>query len=407
MPKDVNQLKRQRTELVQKMRAFLDQVETRSDKKTTDAEETQYKSWETELNNRTSEIEREERIQAAEATSIAPKIADPGPNEIKTIGDFMREVRFNPGNPALMAVEKRDATMGSGTSLGFLVPSKIDTQIRQVTPQEAIFRPRCTVIPAGDQPDAAYEFLALDQSGSKGVYSGITVTWPGEVGTRGDAGDATLRQIKLEPKECSGYCDVSDKLLNNAPAAGALVTQLIRGAITGSEEDKFYTGSGVGCPLGIKGHASVKTVTRNSANSVKWADIKSMFAALKFGGSPVWIANQTCLPQLMSLEDTSGHALWMPNVAVGPGGSLLGIPLLLNDLNPSLGTEGDLCLVDLKYYWIKDGTGLTIFMDPYTQKVNRVTRIYVFFNVDGQPMLTTPLKMRNGTDTVSPFVILK
>jgi HK97 family phage major capsid protein len=132
-----------------------------------------------------------------------------------------------------------------------------------------------------------------------------------------------------------------------------------------------------------------------------------MFGAFMFGGSPVWIANQSCLPQLMGIEDTNGNALWMPNAVGNIAGTLCGYPVIINDLNPALGTEGDLCLVDLSYYYIKDGSPLAIFIDPYSQKVNGVSRIYAFWNVDGQPMLTSPMTQRNGTSTVSPFIILK
>ena len=410
--KDLNLMKRDRQGVVEKMRNLLTQQETRADKKLTADEETQYRALETEVQNRTAEIEREERLQALEAGTAAARAAAPGPNEIKSFGDFLAEVRFNPNSAALQQRElakgeRRDVSMGSGTSMGYLVPEQFDTTIRQVTPQTAIFRPRAMVIPGGTSPDAAYNMIALDQSGSKGVYSGVAVKWIGEGGTRQDGGDPTLRNIKLEPKEVSAYIDITDKLLANSAAAGALVQQLLRAAIVGAEEDTFYTGSGVGKPLGIVKHASALTVSRNTATSVKWADIKAMFGKFMFGGSPVWIANQSCLPQIMSLEDTNGNALWMPNVALGPGGSLCGFPLLINDLNPALGTEGDLSLLDLMYYYIKDGSPLAIFIDPYTQKVNGTSRIYAFWNVDGQPMLTTPITQRNGTTQVSPFVVLK
>lgn len=400
--KDINALKRAKQEVVAKMRALLDTQETRSDKKLTTDEETQYKSFETEVQNRTSEIEREERLQALEAATASQREKEPGKTEIRSFGDFLREVRD--GGHGL---EKRDVSLGSGTSMGFLVPEQFDTTIRQVTPQSAIFRPRAMVIPAGSTPDAAVNMIALDQSGSKGVYSGVAVKWIGEGAARQDGGDPTLRNIKMEPKEVSAYIDITDKLLQNSAAAGALCQQLLRAAIIGAEEDSFYTGSGVGKPLGIKGHASALTVTRNTASSVKWVDIKAMFGKFMFGGSPVWIANQSCLPQIMSLEDTNGNALWMPNVALGPGGSLCGFPLLINDLNPALGTEGDLALCDLQYYYIKDGSPLSIFIDPYTQKANGISRIYAFWNVDGQPMLTGPMTQRNGTTQVSPFVVLK
>lgn len=410
--KDVNKLKRERSALVAQMRGMIDAQETRADHKPTDAENTQYAAWEIELTNRNAEIEKEERLQVEEARSAGQQQSNQEPGEIKSFGEFLGEVRFNPGSAALQTRqlakgERRDVTMGSGTSMGFLVPPQFDTAIRQVAVQEAIFRPRAMVIPSGSTPDVAYNMIALDQSGSKGIYSGVAVKWIAEGAARQDAGDPTLRNIKLEPKEVSAYIDISDKLLANSAAAGALVQQLLRAAIIGAEEDAFYTGSGVGKPMGIVGHASVKSVKRTTASSVVWTDIKNMMGAFLYGGAPCWVMSQSCLPQIMGLEDSHGNALWLANAAMGPGGMLCGFPIQINDLNPALGTEGDLSLVDLKYYYIKDGSPLAIFVDPYTQKANGVSRIYAFWNVDGQPMLTSPITQRNGTTTVSPFVVLK
>jgi len=109
----------------------------------------------------------------------------------------------------------------------------------------------------------------------------------------------------------------------------------------------------------------------------------------------------------MGLEDTSGHALWMPNVQVGPGGLLCGLPLLINDGSPQLGTEGDLALLNLQYYYIKDGSPLAISSIRIRRRSTACPAFTFFWNVDGQPMLKTPILQRNGTSTVSPFVLLK
>lgn len=408
--KDIMKMKRDRQGLVQQMRALLDAAEARSDKKLTAEEETRYNDLNTQVTSLTAEIEREERQQQLEAgnTPAAPA----GPNEIRDFGEFLAEVRFCPGSAALQSREvgkgeRRDMSMGSGPSAGFLVPDQFDRTIRQVEPDQAIFRPRAMVIPAGDPPDSAMNLISLDQSNSLGVYSGVTVQWINEVGTRQDAGDPKVRQIKIEPNEVSGYIDVTDKLLRNSAAAGALVEKLLRGAIIGAEENAFYTGSGVGKPLGIIGHGATKSITRTTATTVVYADICAMFSAAKFGGRFVWIASPTVLPKLMILKDEAGNLIWQPNARDGAPNTLLGIPLLFNDQSPVLGNEGDLAFVDLGYYAIKDGSPLAIFMDPYTQKVNGVTRIYAFWNVDGQPMLSTPLLLRDGETTVSPFVVLK
>jgi HK97 family phage major capsid protein len=402
--KNLAKLRRELTARKEEARAILDVQETRADHSLTAEEDTRFKALETEVSNRSTEIEREQRFQDAEANTARAPGAESVVDETREFGEFLQEARFNPGNSSL---ERRDVTMGDGPSAGFMVPEKYDTAIREVTPQEAIFRPRCTVIPGGDAPDAAINLLTADQSGTRGVYNGVTVSWVAETGTRQDGGDPKLINVKLEPKEVSAYIDVSDKLFRNAPAVGGWVTNLLKGAITGCEEDAFFTGSGVGKPKGIVGHGCVKTISRGTVNTFKWSDAVKFAGAFKFGKSAVWIVNQTVLPQMMVMEDTNGNALWMPNAAVGIGGVFMGFPVLINDLAPALGTEGDVMLADLSYYLIKDGSPLAIFIDPYTQKVNGITRIYAFWNVDGQPQLTTPIKMRGSSETVSPFVILK
>jgi HK97 family phage major capsid protein len=411
MARDIMRMKRERAAIVQQMRTILDAAEARSDKKLTSDEETRYTELNSQVAAASADIEREERQQQLESGLAIPGTL--GPNEIRSFGDFLAEARFNPGSPALQQREvggkgeKRDMSMGSGPSAGFLIPEEIDTTIRAVTPNQAIFRPRATVIPAGTNPDAAVGLIALDQSGSLGVYSGVTVQWIAEGGTRPDAGDPQIRQIKIEPQEVSGYIDVTDKLLRNSAAAGALVQKLLRGAIIGSEENAFFVGSGVGKPLGIGKCGAAKKIARTTASTVVYTDVINMFSACKMGGQYVWVASQTVLPKLMAMKDEASNLVWQPNARDGAPSTLLGIPLIFFDQSPILGQESDLALVDLQYYAIKDGSPLAIFMDPYTQKVNGITRIYAFWNVDGQPMLSTPLMLGDGVTTVSPFVILK
>jgi HK97 family phage major capsid protein len=402
--KDLLKIRQARAAKVAEMRTMLDAVETRSDKQFTGDEKAKYDSLETEVRNMTTEIDREESIQALERGTVVP--ATPAsPSAKRSFGDFLMECRFNPNSSGLA---RRDLTMADGPAMGFAVPPEFDAMIRMVDPDSAIIRPRATVIPAGSAPDAAFTMNALDQSGSKGVYSGITMKWIAEVAAVQEVTNPTIRQVKLEPQQVSGFIDVSDKLLRNAAAVGALVEKLMRSAIIGTEEAAFLAGDGIGKPLGIIGcPGSIEVSRSGGASTVTYADICAMFAKLKFGGRPVWIASQTILPQLMTLRDAVGNAMWQPNARDGAPSTLMGLPLIINDQSPVLGSKGDLVLSDLGYYFIKDGSPLTILMNPYIQQTNGLTRIIAFWNVDAQPFVTTPLLQRDGVSTVSPFVVLK
>ncbi|MDD3899065.1 MAG: phage major capsid protein [Syntrophomonadaceae bacterium] len=346
--------------------------------------------------------------------NIIARKHDPEPEdkpEFREIGEFLQTVKWNPQDPALRAkefgkdAEKRFMQMGIGANGGFIVPEQFSNEIKMVDDQAAIFRPRAQVIPAGDPPDAAITIPALDQSGANGVYAGVTVTWIAEGATKPET-EPNFREIKLEPQEVAAHIIVTDKLLRNSAAAGALVSNLLRKAIIGAEEDTFLSGNGVGQPLGIINHPAAITIPRAVANQIAYADVVNMFARAKFGGKLCWIGSQTILPQLMRMVDTGNNLVWQPNAREGAPGTLLGIPFLLNDQSPSLGTEGDLMLIDLNYYLIKDGSGISIAMSEHPLFTQNRTIIKAFWNVDGQPWLITPLIQRNGVDTVSPFVVL-
>jgi len=358
----------------------------------------------------------EKRKQMFESINIQPRKADPTPapeqqEQFRDFGEFLQTVKYNPHDQALRAKEMSDKTqkrfmnMGFGANGGFIVPDQFSNQIKMVDDQAAIFRPRAQVIPAGDPPDAAITIPALDQGGANGVYAGVQVTWIAE-GAQKPETEPAFREIRLEPNEVAAHVVVTDKLLRNSAAAGALVSSLLRKAIIAAEEDAFLSGNGAGQPLGIIGHPAAIQVARAGAGAIAYNDVVNMYARAKFGGQLTWIGSQTVLPQLMRMADVGNNLVWQPNAREGAPGTLLGIPFLLNDQSPILGAEGDLILVDLNYYLIKDGSGISISMSEHPLFTQNRTIIKAFWNVDGQPWLSTPLLARDGVSTVSPFVVL-
>ena len=359
----------------------------------------------------------EKRKQMFEGINVRTKKteesgSDEPQEQFRDFGEFLQTVKYNPHDTALRAKEMSDKTqkrflnMGIGASGGFIVPEQFSSQIKMVDDQAAIFRPRAQVIPAGDPPDAAITIPALDQGGARGVYAGVQVTWIAE-GAQKPETEPLFREIRLEPNEVAAHVVVTDKLLRNSAAAGALVSSLLRKAIIAAEEDAFLSGNGAGQPLGIIGHPAAIQVARAGAGAIAYNDVVNMYARAKFGGQLAWIGSQTVLPQLMRMVDAGNNLVWQSNAREGAPGTLLGIPFLLNDQSPILGAEGDLILVDLNYYLIKDGSGISLSMSEHPLFTQNRTIIKAFWNVDGQPWLSTPLLARDGVSTVSPFVVLQ
>lgn len=398
------ELRRQITALVSELRAMNDKAE--QEKRGLSEDETkQYSKIKGDVENLRSQEQRLLELHGFEEELRNNPTPAPAPQEnvdFRNFGEFLQEVRFNPSNTKL---SQRTLQMGVGAAGGFIVPEQFDRNIKMVGDNSAIFRPLAQVIPAGDPPDAAITIPALDQSGANGVYAGVNVTWIGEGDIKPET-EPSFREIKLEPHEVAAHTIVTDKLLRNSAAAGSLVMDLLRKAIIAAEEDMFYTGNGVARPLGIVGHPATIQVARAVGNQIAYADVVGMYSRFKMGGKAAWMVNQTCLPQLMSMVDAGANLVWQPNAREGAPGTLLGIPVYINDQAPILGVNGDIALVDLNYYLIKDGSGISISMSEHPRFTRNQTIIKAFWNVDGQPWLTTPLLQRDGVSTVSPFVTL-
>lgn len=412
--KNLIKLRKQLAEKAQEARAIHTAAQDDGNRSLTSEEETRFNELMQEVDQRRAEIRREEQLQELDAEDIVNQ-EEEGLEEgqWRSFGEFIRAVRFNPMDPRLVyrdtsrqgANEKRDMQMDVGELGGFAVPTEFRPGILEITPQEAIMRPRATVIPAGGAPDTSVSMVALDQSGARGVYSGVVVEWIEEGGDKPET-EPRLREIGLTPHEVAGHTVVTDKLLRNSDAIGPMLERLLRRAIIATEDTVFWTGDGVGKPLGIVGHPATIVVDRDTADQVNYVDLTAMYSQMKFGGQLVWIASPTVLPQLMNMVDAGNRLIWQPNARDGAPGTLLGLPVLLNERSPVLGDEGDLALVDPDYYLIKDGFGIAIDASSHVLFRENKTVIKAFWNVDGQPWLTTPLLLEDGQSRVSPFVVL-
>jgi HK97 family phage major capsid protein len=404
--KDIAKLRNDLHMKVEELRTLYETIESREDKKPTESEKETLNSLRDEITNREDEIQTVEIIQRDELATKQKNDyeQDLENSEFRNFGHFVQSAWEGRIDKSQIA-EKRDLLMGDGPSAGFLVPDLFGGQLKALDPMENVVRPRAQYLGGGS--DATVVFNSLDQSGSLGVYGGVTVNWINETATVPDAGDIKFKQIKLEPKIASGYVDISRKLMNNASEISDYIQTQLQLAMRGSEDQKFCSGSGVGCPLGFIGHASSIEVSRNTAADFKYADISSMYSKVKFNARLVWVINPSVLPKLLNMVDGVGNLIWQPNARDGKPTSLLGIPVIYSDVIPVLGTKGDVCLVDLYYYGVRDGSPMFILFDPYSQSGTALIRIYLFWNVDGQPMLTSPLLLEDSTTTLSPFVVLK
>lgn len=408
----MKELLAKRAQLIQRQRALLDGAKAEG-RDLTEAEANEFETIETQIQSLESQIEREKivsaRMQDLDRPADQPYRPGPANNKkddggFSCLGEFIAAVRFGDSRGRIKAADLMQ--MGDGASGGFAVPEQFREELLMLSPEEAIVRPRATVIPAGDPPDAKLTIPALDQS--RGIYGGVTVSWIAEGGVKPQT-DAKLREVSLEPKEVAGHVVVTDKLLRNWSAANSVIRNLLRGAVISTEDLAFLTGDGVGKPLGVLNGAGVIAVHRAEAGKIQYVDIANMLAALlpDAVGNAVWIANQSTMPQIMTLKDVAGNSIFIQGDATKRiPATLAGIPIRWTGKTPALGSKGDLMLVDFRYYLVRNGSGPYIAASEHVHFTENKTVIKIFWNVDGQPWVNVPLTLEDGATRVSPYVVL-
>lgn len=416
-------LRERRATVAQKMRALVDAAGA-EERDLNDEEQKEFDALDTEAATLKANIERLEKVgaleedldeatpsRAAAVRGHPGRAAPPAKKEFEALGEFISAVRFNPNDQRLANLyhEQINAAdtmqMSDGASGGFAVPVQFMSELRSVEAAPAVVRPRATVIPAGSPPDAEVSMPALDQSANQNMYGGVEVSWIEEGGTKPQT-DAKLRNVMLKPKEVAAYVRATDKLLRNWQAGGAVIGDLLRRAITASEDYAFLQGNGVGKPLGVLNAGAALSVNRTTADTVVYADLLAMDEKLIIGAmGPVWLVSKAIKTKLRQMQDGAGQYIWQESARPGEPTTLLGYPVVLVDRLPTLGNKGDIMLVDFSHYLIKDGSGIFISASEHVLFTQNQTIIKAFWNVDGQPWMNAPIKREDAT-TQSPFVVL-
>lgn len=422
----LNELRAKRAEITQELKGLIEAADKRESKEFTKDEEARYNTLDVELETVKADISKTESMEnkrakvASEEDELrkaapigAPVFgkyrgveADPN-KEFASFGEFIHTVVRKSNDPRLDALyDTREQSVSDGAKGGFMVPKKFSSEILSIPPDMAAIRPRATVMPAGDPPDSELEMPVLNQGAAENMYGGMTVSWIGEGNTKPET-DADLKTLTLKPHEVAGHVVATDKLLRNWSAASAYFTNLFRQCIVGTEETAFITGNGVAKPQGLVNAPGAIYRQRAGANAVAFADVTNMVARAKRGGSLVWLASQTIIPQLAAIVDANNNNLYVMNAAAGLPPTLMGIPIVFNDRMPALGSKGDLILADLSAYFIKDGSGPFVASSEHVFFRTNKTVIKTFWNVDARLWLTEPIPLEGATsNTVSPVVVL-
>lgn len=242
--------------------------------------------------------------------------------------------------------------------------------------------------------------------------NGIKAYW------RSEAQQMTATRQNLKPRsivlhELYAFVTATDELLEDAPRLEQRLTVKSAEAINYEIDRVIFNGDGNGKPLGFMNAACLVTVAAESgqaAATLVAGNVARMYARMLPQGiaRAGWWVNSDVVPELM-LMTLGDQPIWTPpssGFQNAPGGFLFGRPVRFSEQCATLGTVGDVVLMDPKGYYalrratIQSASSIHLYFD-YATTAFRHT-----FRVGGQPHLSAAISPKNGSATKSHFVTL-
>lgn len=246
-------------------------------------------------------------------------------------------------------------------------------------------------------------------------WGGVQSYWTDE-GNSVTPSKPKFRVVEFSLNKLFSVMYMTDELLQDAPALGAIAGQAFSEEIMFMTEDAIFEGTGAGQPLGIKNLASLITVGAEkgqTAATITKGNIDAMWSRMwaRSRKNAVWLMNQDAEPQLAALNGpvgTGGDLVYMPpgGLSAAPYATLKGRPILTTEYNDALGTPGDLMLVDLSQYTLVDKGGVRAETSMHVAFLTDEMVFRITYRCDGKSPWHAPMAPFKGTLTKSPFVAL-
>lgn len=304
----------------------------------------------------------------------------------------------------------------TGSEGGFFIEPQLMPGVVDPVYAEDPILSRVTRVPLA-QGKTGIKYNVVDESsrvdGSR--WGGIKMAWLAE-GDELDKSKAKLRKMALELKKLGGAAYLTEELMDDAPAAEALLTRAFQTELRFMLAAAIFRGTGAGQPLGFeKSDCKVDVAieaTQTIANSADFLATNTikMLARIpaSLWGEVIWLYNQALLPYLATakLGGTTVPAFTPAGGATNkPNDAIWGRPAFASEICEAVGTPGDLlAVVPSQYHMIDRGPKSATSMHVrflFDEMVLKIT-----YRVDGSPVWKEAVSPYKGADKQSPFIRL-
>lgn len=305
----------------------------------------------------------------------------------------------------------------AGVTGGYTVPPEYSDKLYQVMGEDAVLMGK-----TDDYPLAGRELLLpqLDQTtvlpaGQSPFYGGIVAYWAAEAALRTET-EPKFKDLRLAANELAGFAYASRNIMmDNVVSLEKVLTRNFGLAIGWYRDYAYLVGNGVDKPQGIVGAPATLSVTRATSGQISYADLAKMYGKLIPGSHKraYWIMQISAIQSMLQMTDSTGHYVIQPyyNANYGPGAApvvylMLGLPVVLTEKLSTLGTKGDLMLVDPTGYATATRQEVEIGASEHYRYLNNQMTYRFLFRGDGRPWLNQPITLADATTQVSHFAVL-
>ena len=387
----------------------------------------------------------DERLARAEATAV--ELAKPRPRAtyedripaqpadpdaegrwgFKSYSHFLHEVRLSPNSrtPSEVirkaydseVVKKAASGMGElvGSDGGFLVPPTFSNTIfERVYAEQNLLAKTDQYTSAGNVMVFPRNAETSRATGSR--WGGVRAYWR-EEGSTATVSAPTFGQLRLQLNKLICLARVTDELITDSGTSlETYLTRVFALEIGFASNNAIFRGNGAGQPLGLLNAPCAVTVSKETgqpAATIVPQNIAKMWArrfALGPTGNYVWLTNQDTSPQLnlMTLGiGTAGIAVYLPpgGLSASPYATLMGAPVMEIEFASTLGTVGDIALVDLSQV-VSISQGMQSMTSLHVYFTTDEQAFRTSFRMDAAPWQASALTPFQGTNTQSPIVLL-
>lgn len=377
-----------------------------------------------ELIKRGKTYQEEERQEIREEAAKDPTPNPPlGRNDFKSFGEMLQAVACAQSNiiAGMFSIQKRAELEGklrlyqaaaSGMSVGtpsdggYLVRKEWTDDFLTRARQSSVLLPMARRVPIGAESDSL-EYPYIDESsradGSR--FGGVRIYWRAEANTV-TASQPKIGKGELRLEELMGLAYATERLLRDAPALQAVLTQAFEEEFGFVVDNSILRGSGAGQMLGILNSPVLVSVTRAADDLDTIVDcFEAMPSRLK--ATAVWLYHAAWFSKFIKLKIGDTPVFIPPGGISGtPTATILGRPAYEIEQASALAAPGDLMFVNMgQYVYIeKDGEGLRFDSSMHVRFLYDEMAFRWMYRINGQPVQRTAVTRFTGGTTTSPFV---